>query len=252
MYLFLFFTFLASTSDFLVPAWFDPKIDKTTTAKIESDGILILATNIMADDRYSMFDIEITNKTKNALPVDCAVMYILTTKEPFPEGLDAKENAEFENRISKRYRLSEDAIKGLNNKSDNGLKDAGLVLNIISAGLLLFDAVADVSDHHSEWTPSRARLSLGRDLAVATSLVAADVVNHINAYSSIENRRFLPALELLNNRILKPGESVRGVIYFPSGGLEFSRLIIPIGNTDFTFDFRRATREDEQAILRFR
>ncbi|HLF33269.1 MAG TPA: hypothetical protein VI583_03465 [Cyclobacteriaceae bacterium] len=254
MHLLLVLLFQFPPVAFLVPEWFDPEVDKTKVSRIESGGIVLYAENLSVNGRHMIFDIEIINNTEQAVEFDCGAMFYIATDIPFPTGEDMARVREFEGGLARHFPLSEgEVINHLRNEVKSR-RTVNLLLGLVSMGLVIYDAANDAKDIHSEWSHSKARASYRRDLVVGAGLAAADAMQYVNRTESLEKRADIHYLgqDILRSGKLAPGQSVRGVIYFESVSNKFTRLIIPVGNTDYSFDFRQASWEDMKSLQSLR
>jgi hypothetical protein len=73
-----------------------------------------------------------------------------------------------------------------------------------------------------------------------TGLAAMDMAQQVTfttAEKKGEDLYFLQE-EILRPEILPSGGSCRGKVFFPKSGGQYFKLIIPVGNTEYAFDYR--------------
>lgn len=110
---------------------------------------------------------------------------------------------------------------------------------VVGAGLAIHDAVQDSEDSQKEtWTKEDEKKSAGRDLLVSAALIASDIARE-SSYEAEDESQYIP-YELFPECKISPSSSMRGKIFIPKeSSYRYSRVVVPIGNTDYVFDFKR-------------
>jgi hypothetical protein len=243
----LFLTFMNFWIRLLVPEWFDPKIDEYAINRANSQGISISVENLLLDDQHIIFDVNITNESPDPVLIDPAAMYYLASNIKFPSDTDPDAILDYEDKFIRNYALSEQQVKGLYTHKIKEQRNKSLLLGILSAGLIVFDIAMDAKDaNRTEWNSKTARSANTRKVLTTAGLAAADIMQDQAGYKAWQKSEDLYFLdqEMLKCGELQPGQSIRAKVFFQANNLKHFRLIIPVGNSDYSFDFREAEPED--------
>jgi hypothetical protein len=250
----LFFLFSSCTQN-LVPAWFDPEVHSSKDSRMDFDGLTIITENLEVNDQHLVFDVEIRNHTTHPVHVKPEVMYYLGSEVPFPPETRDHSGSSFESNLKKNLAIGE---KEVGNQLGNKIKAqrrTGILLGILSAGLMIYDVAMDAKDFNSgEWTAKKANNAVLRDVVTMASLTAMDVVQQQSAMTAQVKGAdlfYLPD-EILRSNLLAPGASCRGKVFFPSTKDKYIKVIIPIDNTEYAFEYRWAEAEDMRKLQRVR
>jgi hypothetical protein len=243
----LFLIFLNFWIRLLVPEWFDPRIDESALNKAKSNGIEISVENLLVDHQHFIFDVLITNESPDPVLIDPASMYYLPSPVKFPADYDPDAMLDYEDKLTKYFVMTEQQVKDLYTHKIQDQRNKSILLGILSAGLIVFDVAMDTKDmNRGEWTSKMTRSANTRKALTTVGLATADILNDQAGYKAWQKREDLIYLdqEILKCGELQPGQSVRGKIFFISSNEQHFRLIVPIGRTDFSFDFREAEPAD--------
>ena len=236
--------------NFLVPAWFDPKIDNTRVSHAEADGVAIQVENLVVNDQQMIFDVTIDNNRTGSVPVNPGSIYILGSDKPFPPDSDINLAETFESQLAKHYALDETHVASQFRHKIAAQQTRTAIFGLLGVGLMIWDAAADAGAYHHEWTPHRANGVIFRDWITAAGLTALNLADDQAGQAAGEKSQDLYYLnrEILKHQIIPEGGSARGKVFFPSDRHTYYRLIIPAGDTDYTFDFRQATEADYRKL----
>jgi len=255
-----FFLLGACSSGYLVPVTYHPYANNGMALSTELDSVLVTTENIEVKGNYLVFDMEVQNSSK--IPVEIIPRHIIYYASPVAFQ-PLEEHTEDIHALSmfynKAFNYKEKALRPKEveayfKERIKAKASLTILLALAGAGMVIYDAAKDSEDFYkTEWTTSDEKKAVTRDVLTASGLVAIDVVGESLAASARkdnEEARFLPD-EIFPHTTLPPGHSYRGKVFFPKQETnKYYRLIVPIGNTDHVFDFRKPTPEEKMAIKR--
>ncbi|TRX61214.1 hypothetical protein FNH22_03930 [Fulvivirga sp. M361] len=255
-YLLSLILFSASCTHRLVPTWYNAEKDGLPITQITDNEVTIRLENLELRERYMIFDMEIENASAKEVTLDLPSMYCYSSFKRFkPLATDSTaENWE--------QQLPEGAVRSaaMTPKMVDDLyrdklaskQDAGLLLALLGAGLIIYDLAQDIDDANDEnWTEEDAEKSWQRDLVTATSLVALSAISDVNEVETArtaEDLEYIPR-ELLVEKVVEAGSSIRGKVFIANVFIyKYYRFVIPMDGVSFVFDFRRANSTERQKI----
>jgi len=230
----------------LVPLSYNKNDVPTSIAQtIETDEAIVILEYIELKYGHYIFDLEVINhspNTINAAPQRISFYASPKLFTPISSSIDnvhavsASNSAllmkrQFANNPSETRKLFEEKV--------NSKASFSIFLAVIGVGLVIYDAAKDSEDAQQEtWTKKDENKAIGRDMLVSIALTASDVAESA-VYQAEYEHDYLP-YELFPECTLKPDKSVRGKIFIPKEyAYRYSRVIIPINNTDYVFDLKR-------------
>lgn len=239
--LFLSLLFFTCCTRSLVPAWFDKKHNPNRHLYVESDGLTVIVENMEANGLHLVFDVEVINRTPFPVHVLPDRMYCYASDAPFPYGMQDNSSGEYEQGLAKNYAMAEKEVSDHFELMIKKQKRASLAMGLLSAGLIIFDVAMDAKDVNTgEWTKKKADNAMIRDVVTMSSLAVMDMAQQVT-YTTAEKKGedlFFLQDEILRPEVLFSGGSCRGKVFFPKSGGQYYKLIIPVGNTEYAFDFR--------------
>jgi hypothetical protein len=238
---FLYALIFSSCTRNLVPAWYDTKHSPNRYIRLESDGLTLVVENMEINSQYLVFDVEVMNRTPFPVHVLPERMYCYTSDVPFPVGMQQNASGEYEKGLIKKYAMPEREVAHQIDAMIKKQKRTGLAMGLLSAGLIIFDVAMDAkSVNTGEWTKKKADNALIRDVVTITGLAAADMVQEASFMTAEKKGADLFYLqdEMLRPEILPSGGTCRGKIFFPGSRGKYFKLIIPVGDMEYAFDFR--------------
>lgn len=238
----------------LVPFDFDTSNQTESYTHLESNGVSIYAECIELKRDLLVFDIEIKNESRAFLEIDPQEIYYYHSDVPFPDS--GEENWEYYFRQQstdsfRRYGESARSVENYYRKKIRSKENTKKLLAVLGTGLMIYDAVKDGQDFHREPTRNRYKNSIARDITLAASLAGIDVAGAVLTNEQMESDEDLHYLyeERFPFSDLGTGESVRGKIYFiQKPKFRYYRLLVPIENQFYVFDFRWPTYEEKKVI----
>jgi len=245
----------SSCAQVLVPAWFDPEDQPFKSSRMEYEGLTLVTENLENNDQHLVFDVEIRNEGDQPVYIDPADFYYLESEEPFPPETLYQPDSHFESGLKKKQALSEAEVGRQFEEEIKGKRRTGLILGILSAGLVIYDVAMDAKDFNSgEWSAGKANRAMVRDVVTMASLTAMDVAQQQSAITFEKKGAdlyYLPE-EILHSQVLDPGEFSRGKVFLPGTRDKFIKLVIPIADTEYAFDYRWAEVEELRKLQRIR
>jgi hypothetical protein len=243
----------SSCAQVLVPVWFDPDSQPFKSSHLEFDGVTLVTENLESNDQHLVFDVEIRNEGDQPIQIDPGKMYFLGSDIPFPPETLDQSGTRFESGLKKNQSLSEEEVGRQFKQKIKASRRTGILLGLLSAGLVIYDAAKDTKDLNSpEWTRKKARNAALRDAVTMASLTAMEVVQQQSAMTEEKKGAdlyYLPE-EILRSQVLAPGEFCRGKVFFPGTRARFIKLILPIDYTEYAFDYRWAETMELRKLRR--
>lgn len=250
----------ACSSRLLVPLTFNAQIDNSPVMASEADSVQVIVENLEVRGSYLIFDMEINNHSD--IPIDMRPDYIWYYAspdqfKPLNDTFEDVHGASMFNITRDGFNYKQRAMRPkeveayfVNRaKTKQGI---GVLLLLAGAGLIINDAVKDSEDaSKTEWTASDVKKAETRDVLTTASLIAIDVANESLAaatYDDDTESQYLPD-EIFPQKTIAPGHTFRGKVFFRKQEFQqFYRLIIPVSDTDFVFDFRKATLDEKTKL----
>lgn len=241
-------SFVCHAQKRLVPFDFGKYGSTQAYTQIEVAGMILIVESIESKNDLLIFDVELINETGNVIDLIPGNFHIIASRVPIEsrEAGDPHNQSQLvyyalNNRAAHNY--YEDKIKQGESKKT--------LFSVISAALIVYDAVKDGQDYYTETTQKDVNRSNARDVAVVSSLMAFDIVDQVISDTQIkaDEDLYYLAEEILLDQLVVDGESVRGKVYFRrKPKARYYRLFLPLENRVFTFDFRKPSYEERGKI----
>ena len=245
---------LSSACGPLVPlSYLKNSTDFNFAQTIESEEATVTLEYLDSKYGHYIFDMEEINHTSTTLDIAPQVISFYASPKLFTplsystgdvHTISAPNSAltktrQFANSPAETRNIYQEKVKS---------KESFIVLfAVLGAGLIIYDAVKDSEDSQKEkWAKKDVNKAIGRDALVSIALTASDVAEQ-SAYQAEEDNYYLP-FELFPECEIKPGASVRGKVYVPiETSYRYSRVVVPLLNTDYVFDFKRRSVKATQS-----
>jgi len=252
------FLFVACSSGRLVPVTFHPQERSGTALLTEESNVYLTAENIEHKPSHMIYDLEVQNQSNEHVEIIPEHILFYASSSPFKPLNDSTEDVHALSMFTKKsFNYKERAMRAGEveryfHERIKAKQTLGVLLVLVGAGLAIHDAVQDENDYYkNEWTAADANKAFARDVATATGLMAIDIVGEGLANSAQKDNveaQYLPG-EIFPHTTLAPGDSYRGKIFFQKKeSYKYYRIIVPIGNADHVFDFRKATVDEKPAL----
>lgn len=229
----------------LVPlSYVEGRADSNLTQSLETEHAVVWLQYMQSQDGFMVFDLEIANNSQNEIPVAPQMISSYASSKTFasPEtGVDVHELSALNSTLTMTRHFASDpsSIQTFYQKKAKSRKTEAGIFALLTVGLIIADIALDSKDAHKEIRTSRDDWkSIGRDLLVTAAVTANDIAQASVQQAEAENH-FLP-YELFPECTIESGCDVRGKLFVPiESSHKYMRLVVPVGNEDFVFDFRR-------------
>jgi len=248
---------ISSCTHRLIPTWYDKDTDDSILAEITDQDVTIRVENLELKENQVIFDVEIINNADEHLCLNTSLFYHLTSQYEFKslDTISADQFAyEYDSDWKKFNALSGAQVKKRIEDKIKYKEGANGFLVLLGAGLIIADGIQDIKDAtDDDFSEADLERSIEREVAVASSLATIDQITYGNANKIMgleEDLHYLNS-EILEIDELAPKTSKRGKVYFSNVYVrKYSRLVLPIGETYFVFDFRKAKSAERQHLNR--
>jgi len=220
----------------LVPlTYVDGSADSLLTQSIETNDATVWLQYMQSQNGYMVFDLEIANHSQDEMPFAPQLVSFFASPKTFAPLQDGDDI----HRVSAPNAADPSSIRRFYiDKARKKQAQAGFFA-VLAVGLIVYDIAADSKDIGKEtFTSSDAWKSFGRDAIVTTAVTAADIAK-LSAQQTAAESHFLP-YELFPECTIKSGGNVRGKIFLPAeSSYKYVRVVVPVTDTDYVFDFKR-------------
>lgn len=229
----------------LVPlSYINGKTDNQLTQTIETPEATVWLQYIESQYNYYIFDLEIINHSEkpHSIAPQNVSFYASPKKFKTPTGdedVNIISSSHSALTMKRQFANSPVTIERVYYAKIKE-KRAGLVLvAIIGAGIMMYDIAKDAEDSKKEtWTKKDDMKSLGRDFLVDAALATTEAAV-ASSQQAVFDSQYVP-YQLFPECLIQPGNGVRGKIFIPiETGYRYSRVVVPFGDTDYVFDFKR-------------
>lgn len=242
----------------LVPYEYNAKIDRDPVSVIEANGLTVYMENIERKSNLLVFDLEVANERERPVKLSHPELYYYAGEEKFHDihdtvTMDLKNAyAVADQKINHRKAMSAKRVEQYYENRASNKKAMGIFLFALGVGLVVNDIVKDSEDAQKAiWTENDQDRAASRDILTASTLLAIDIVGNETAREearNYEDLHYLP-FEMFPEKNIQPGQSFRGKVFFPlNQAHKYYRFVIPLGNTDYVFDFRKRKGEDKKKL----
>ncbi|HEY5918738.1 MAG TPA: hypothetical protein VIU13_15085 [Chryseolinea sp.] len=214
------------------------------TQSLETNEASVWLQYMQSQHGYMVFDLEIANSSQYELQVAPQMISSYASSKIFatPETGDDVHKLSAPNStltMTRHFASDPSSIQRFYYEKAKAKKTGATMFAILTVGLIIFDVASDSKAAQKEISTSRDEWkSFSRDILVTTALTATDVAQS-SAQQAAEESHFLP-YELFPECTIKPGGNVRGKIFVPiEASHKYVRLVVPVGDEDYVFDFRR-------------
>ena len=257
-YLALFMALVSCSPQALVPYAFNPVTDREPVSIIEANDLTVYMENIERKSNLLVFDLEVVNNSDRNIRLNHPELYYYAGYEKFHTIADTV-TVDIKNayampsqKVNYRNAMTSGRVEKYYEDRAKDQKAMGILLFAVGVGLVLNDIVQDGNDaSKAVWTENDQNRAVSRDILTAGSLLAIDIASHETAKAeseTYEDLHYLP-FEMFPEKQIAPGESLRGKVFFPtSQPFKYYRLVVPIGNTDYVFDFRKRKQADKDKL----
>ena len=237
----------------LVPMSYKDNANSRLTQSIKTEDATVWLRYMRSQYGYMIFDLEIANHSPFQLSVAPQQISFYGSSKPFvpletDEDVHALSRPNSTLKMNRQFACAPSSVQRVYAEKANSKKAEVGLFAVLAIGAIVFDATQDSKDAHKEtFTSKDASKSFGRDVMVAAAVAASDVAQS-SAQQAAEDSYYLP-FELFPECALESGNSIRGKIFLPRESYKYYvRVIIPIGDADYVFDFRRLAAKPEEHV----
>jgi hypothetical protein len=214
------------------------------TQSIETDEATVWLRYMKSQNGYMVFDLEIANHSPYDMPIAPQLVSFYASSEIFAPphtGQDIHKLSAPNSELTMDRQFAADpySIEEFYIEKAKSKKVGAGIFMALALGVMAYDIAKD-SDSGSKEITTRSEInSFGRDVMVTAAFAAADVAK-ASASQTAEESHYLP-YELFPECTIKPGGSMRGKLFLPrESSYRFVRVVVPLSDTDYVFDFRRS------------
>jgi hypothetical protein len=245
----------------LVPEDFAVDNPRATAMSLQVNNKLFYLEHMPDDTQQLVFDLEVINEGSTDFLFSPERTRIYMSNIPFPT--EPVRNVTEQSVVHIRENGGRAAVKPRSAKQVNDFirkriqaqRAMQVVMLVAGAALVVSDVVQDANDASKEVVTQRdVNRSIMRDVATASSLVALDVIGGEVEQQIIKKQEDLEYLpdEYFNEVVLLPGRRSRGKVFFPANeNYVYYRIIIPVDQKGYIFDFRRPKAAERRAMRTF-
>ncbi len=233
----------------LVPLTYSRAYNDPAYMVLEADSVTAVLEHVATENRLVIFDLEIANRSAEPLQVDPHQFHYYAGNMPFPKLDDENEDIHSasypysEMPGYMRRALSKNSVEDKYEKQIKQQKTLAIVFGVLTLTAVAADVALDLKDAKKEvFTSADYQRALNRDAVVAGTLASTDVLIDQVGYTI---HRAKEELHYLDEELIEPIEltedaAIRGKVYFPKiGPYKFYRIVIPVGELNYVFDFRK-------------
>lgn len=212
---------------------------------IETAEVTVLLEYMESKYNHYIFDLEVVNRSTNPIWAAPQLISFYASPNPFIQLRSQTDNIHSLSApnsaltLKRQFANSPIATRKIYMQKIKEKRAFAVLFAVVGAGLAIHDAVQDSEDSQKEtWTKEDEKKSAGRDLLVSAALIASDIARE-SSYEAEDESQYIP-YELFPECKISPSSSMRGKIFIPKeSSYRYSRVVVPIGNTDYVFDFKR-------------
>jgi hypothetical protein len=214
-----------------------------TLAKIDAPELTIYLEHIGSKYQHNIFDLEVINHTLESIFVYPQQISFYFSEERFPrpdQEMGRSDELIQTMRLKRKlFVRSPDAVRSLFEQKEKARATVGVVFSLISVGLSVYNDVKTAEDRKkSSFTEKDVKRAATREALVLAGFLAADIAE-ASKQKAQQETYYLP-YEIFNEGKIDSLARRRGKIFLPEEeGLRYLRLIVPIENKEYIFDFKR-------------
>ncbi len=235
----------------MVPLYQENVVQPNPLATVQTDAVTIHLQHLQNQYGHYVFDLEIINDSDNEILFNPnAVSYYASPKLfPVPDAaqdVHAQSYTHSQLIYKRKFARKPEHVKAIFQEREKMLATLQTISLVISATAIVYDAVQDTKDFKKEnFTSKDASRASNRDALVASTLVLQDGLYEANT-SAREENFYLP-YEIFPETTIEAGGGQRGKLFLPyDTSYRYTRIIIPIGYTDYVFDFKRKSAQGRE------
>jgi hypothetical protein len=222
---------------------------------IETEEATVFLEYVDTQSLYYIFDLEIINHSPSEIFVSPQfISYYASPKlfKPLYDPTDNVHDISASNSaltMKRQFANSPEMTRKLYREKVQSRAAGAVLFALIGVAVAIYDAEKDEADSKKEsWSKKDEKKAFARDLLVDAALITSEISKEAFLQAK-EDRQYIP-YELLPECTIKAGESVRGKIFIPfESSYRYSRIVVPLVDTDYVFDFKRRGVKTTQSQL---
>ena len=236
---------MASACGPLVPLSFMKENNTRLDQVIETTDATVYLQYIKKENNFYIFDLEIINNSGETISTAPQLVSHYASSKPFTPITDSNSDVHTVSlpnsklTMGRQYAYSPSATVKMYRKKVISAKAFSVLFAAVGVGLAIYDGgKVSKASKNEIWSRKDLTNSIGRDLLIQAAFTASEIAK-ASAYKTEEESHNLP-YELFPECSIEPGKGVRGKIFIPKeSSFRFSRIVVPVNNTDYIFDFKR-------------
>lgn len=197
---------------------------------------------------HNVFALEVTNQLENDIAFVPKAISMFASSKPFPfpvgtENLDSISAANSKIIPTRVFARSRQEVSHLTQSAAEGRAALGVFFAILTVGAIVYDNAQDSDDGNKEYfTKGDVQRANTRDALVEAGRLSTEI-----AFSTANNAldySYSVTNEVFSEGNIWAGESKHGLLFIPNPATyRYTRVIIPVNDTDYVFDFRLKGRQ---------
>ncbi|MBI3219124.1 MAG: hypothetical protein HYZ44_06410 [Bacteroidetes bacterium] len=212
-------------------------------ARLEEPDVKIYLQHLENKYQHYVFDLEIDNQGSEAIYLSPQQISFYFSDQRFPRRELTEEGEKYKRLKRKQFVRKPIEVKELYEQKERSRATVATVFALVSVGMMVYDEAKDAKDRsRSHVTEKEVVRAATRDALVSIALTATDIAQK-STQQAQEDSYFLTN-EIFTEGKIEACQRKRGKIFLPVGeGLRYLRMIVPIENKEYIFDFKHKGTE---------
>ncbi len=212
-------------------------------AQLEEPEVKIYLQHLENKYQHYVFDLEIDNQGSEAVYLSPQQISFYFSEHHFPRREHTEDGEKFTRLKRKQFVRRPIEVKQLYEQKERSRAAAATVFALVSVGMMVYDEAKDAKDRsRSHVTEKDVLRAATRDALVSVAMMATDIAQKSTEQAQ-EDSYFL-VNEIFREGKIETCQKKRGKIFLPVGeGLRYLRMIVPIENKEYIFDFKHKGTE---------
>lgn len=212
-------------------------------ARLEEPDVKIYLQHLENKYQHYVFDLEIDNQGSEAVYISPQQISFYFSDQRFPRKEQYEDGEKYMRLKRKLFVRRPIEVKELYEQKERSRAAVATVFALVSVGMMVYDEAKDAKDrsrtHVTEKDVVRAAT---RDALVSLAFTAADIAQK-STQQAQEDSYFITN-EIFTEGKIEACQRKRGKIFLPVGErLRYLRMIVPIENKEYIFDFKHKGTE---------
>jgi hypothetical protein len=248
--------FILSSCGPLVPLSYDQKIPNNTLLQtVETEEATVYLQYLRSQYGYYIFDLEVVNHSESEIFIAPQFVSFYASPKSFKAIDNSNDDVDFISAsnsalaMKRQFANSPETTRKIYHDKAKSKASGAVLIGFLGTALTIYAEVKAGEVSRKEiWTKKDVNNTIYRDLLANVAVIASDVAK-ASAEQADQDNNNVP-FELFPESNIQAGASVRGKIYIPiESSYRYSRIVIPLSETDFVFDFKRKGVKPTQSQL---